>query len=86
MEIEFNTSRIAERDSSQPVARRDIAPAAADAPSFPSASSLEGKLSDLSTVRPDKVELAKSLVANPLYPPTDLIERIATLMAITFKS
>jgi hypothetical protein len=50
--------------------------------SFMASASLEGKLSALPTVRPEKVDLAKSLLANPNYPPTELLDRIAILLAV----
>jgi hypothetical protein len=82
MEIEFNTSRVASRDSGQPVARQEATPSVSDTMSFMASASLEGKLSALPTVRPEKVDLAKSLLANPNYPPTELLDRIAILLAV----
>ena len=82
MEIEFNTNRIARRDSSQTVAQREAAPSASDTASFANSASLQGKLNDLTTVRPEKVDQARSLLANPNYPPAELLDRIATLLAV----
>jgi hypothetical protein len=82
MEIEFNTSRIAKRDSSQPVAKREATPSVSDTTSFTAAASLEAKLSDAYAVRPEMVEKAKSLLAIPNYPPTELLDRIAALLAV----
>ena len=84
MEIEFNTSRIASRDSSQPTARADASPVA-EQPSFPNATSLDTQLRELATVRPDKVAQAKSLLANTNYPPLELLDRIAHLIAVNIK-
>ena len=85
MEIEFNTSRIAKRDSIPPAAPRESAPLAANDASFPAASSLDGKLSDISSGRPDKIEQAKSLLVDPNYPPLELLDRIAHLLAVNVK-
>jgi len=82
MEIEFNTSRIAKSDSGQQVAKREATPSVSDSASFTTTASLEGKLNALPTVRPELVERAKSLLANPNYPPAELLDRIAALLAV----
>jgi hypothetical protein len=81
MEIEFNTTRVASRDTGQPVARQAATPPASDTTSFTTSDSLEGKLNALPTVRPEQVDQAKSLLANPNYPPAELLSRIAKLLA-----
>jgi len=85
MEIEFNTSRIASRDATQSVARPDAGPVAADNASFPNATSLDAQLRELANVRPDKIVLAKSLLADTNYPPLELLDRIAHLLAVNTK-
>jgi hypothetical protein len=85
MEIEFNTSRVASRDSGQPVARQEATPSVSDTMSFTTTDSLEGKLNALPTVRPEKVGQARSLLANPNYPPAELLDRIAVLLAVNIK-
>ena len=82
MQIEFNTSRIAKGDVGQPVARPDAAPVSTDTTSFTSTASLEAQLRDVPAVRVDKVALAKSLITNPNYPPQELLDRIAVLLAV----
>jgi hypothetical protein len=82
MNIELNTSRIPKPTSGEPVTKRDTTPTVSDAASFPAATSLEARLSDIPAVRTDKVELAKSLISNSQYPPDDLLDRIAVLLAI----
>ncbi len=86
MEIEFNPSRVPQPGSSQPVARRDATPAAADAVSFSTSDSLRSQLSKISTVRPEQVARAKALVADIQYPPDYVLDRIATLLAIHTKA
>ena len=82
MEIEFNTSRIAKREIALPATRGDASAATTDTTSFTATSSLEGQLLNVPAVRVDKVALAKSLLTNPNYPPTELLDRIAALLAV----
>jgi hypothetical protein len=82
MEIEFNTSRIAKRDLTPPAVRTGSAPAATDTTSFTATNSLDGQLQNVPASRVDKVALAKSLITNPNYPPAELLDRIAALLAV----
>ena len=82
MEIEFNTSRIAKRDPGQPVGQREQTPSATDTTSFTATTSLESQLQNVPATRVDKVALAKSLLSNPNYPPQELLDRIAALLAV----
>ena len=82
MEIEFNTSRIAKRDAAPPTARTESTPSPTDTTSFTATASLDSQLQSVPATRVDKVALAKSLVANPNYPPQELMDRIATLLAV----
>jgi hypothetical protein len=81
MEIEFITSRVARPDSGQPVARQQAAPSVSDNMSFAATDSLDARLNALPTVRPEIVDQAKSLLSNPNYPPVELLDRIAKLLA-----
>lgn len=82
MEIELNTSSIARREVTPPVTRKDPAAAATDLTSFTTTNSLEGQLREVAPTRVDKVALAKSLLNNPNYPPQELLDRIARLLAL----
>ena len=84
MEIEFNTGRIGNREAGQPVTRPSTTATATatDSASFTSAATLERQLINVPTVRVDKVALAKTLITNPNYPPTELLDRIAALLAV----
>ena len=82
MEIEFNTSRVARPDSGEPVGKPQASQPASDVASFPSAASLENALSNVPAVRPEKVEQAKALIADTQYPPNDILDRIAVLLAL----
>ncbi len=83
MQIDFNTSRIAKGEVSQPTVTRPAdAQVSTDTTSFTSTASLEARLRDVPPARVDKVALAKSLITNPNYPPQELLDRIATLLAV----
>lgn len=84
MEIEFNPSRVPKVEPSQTAVRAN-APSSADKTSFPDSAALQEKLKSLSDVRPEKVAYAKGLVADVKYPPDDMLDRIAVLLAINVK-
>jgi hypothetical protein len=86
MEIEFNTSRISQPGYSPPANRASSVPSAApQADSGTTAADLENRLQQIPLVRPDKVAQAKTLVANEKYPPNDVMDRIAILLAIRLR-
>jgi hypothetical protein len=85
MEIDFNPSRVPKSDLGQPVARTGTSPAAPETASFPSTASLESKLSNISLVRPERVDQAKALVVDGTYPPVELLTRIAALLAVRLR-
>ncbi|MFO1487718.1 MAG: hypothetical protein U1F65_04500 [Verrucomicrobiota bacterium] len=82
MEIEFNTSSIRRQDLTPQVTKRDAAAVSADTTSFTATNSLEGQLQNVPASRSEKVTMAKSLVIDPNYPPAELLDRIATLLAV----
>ena len=84
MEIEFNPSRVPKVGPSQ-TAARPSASASVDETSFPVSAALQDKLKTLSDVRPEKVAYAKDLVSDSQYPPDDVLDRIAVLLAIKVK-
>jgi len=81
MEIEFNLGRVPKVEPSQTAARPGAA-ASADSTSFPVSAALQDKLKNISDVRPEKVAYAKGLVSDSKYPPNDVLDRIAVLLAI----
>ncbi len=85
MEIEFNPSRVPKVEPSQTAARPSAA-APMDEASFQVSAALKDKLNSLSDVRPDKVAYAKDLVSDSQYPPDDVLDRIAVLLAIKVKN
>ena len=84
MEIEFNPSRIPKVGPSQTAARAS-ASASAGETSFAVSGALKDTLKNLSDIRPEKVAYAKDLVSNSQYPPNDVLDRIAVLLAINVK-
>jgi hypothetical protein len=82
MHIEFNTSRISKGDLGQPTSRPEASTTSTDTTSFTSTATLEAQLRAEPETRVDKVALAKSLINNPNYPPQELLDRIATLLAV----
>ncbi len=82
MEIEFNPARPAATGAGQSVARRTAAPAVPAEASFERAAVLESSLKEIPLVRPEKVEHARSLVADVKYPPEETLDRIANLLAL----
>jgi hypothetical protein len=82
MEIEFNPSRVPATGPSQPAARQDGTASATDGTSFQDTQALQDQLKGLQAVRPEKVELGKTLASDPQYPPNDVLDRIAVLLAI----
>ena len=85
MEIEFNPGRVPKVEQSQTAARPSAAASVDDGVSFPGSSALQDKLKNLSDVRPDKVAYAQRLVSDSKYPPNDVLDRIAVLLAINVK-
>lgn len=81
MVIETNTIRNPQIDPGQSAAKRSDPVAVEDSASFPATDSLNGQLSSMSTVRPDKVAAAKDLVADGNYPSDKDLSRIASLLA-----
>jgi hypothetical protein len=81
MEIEFNPGRVPKVEPNQ-TAARPSASAAADESSFPASAALLDKLKNQPDVRPEQVARAKGLVADLKYPPDDVLDRIAVLLAI----
>jgi hypothetical protein len=82
MEVDFNPGRNPITGGNQPVIRREPSATATDnTMSFDQTTSLQHTLKDLSQVRPEKVAQASALVADPGYPSTDVLDRLAGLLA-----
>ncbi len=84
MEINFNSSRPTDPANNHPV--KPQAPVAAQEPArFEAAQSLERSVKDLPAVRPEQVERARTLIADVKYPPQEMLDRIANLLALHLK-
>jgi hypothetical protein len=82
MEIDFNPGRVPKSNPGRPVTGTGASAAAYKTASFPSTTSLVHKLNAISLVRFDRVEQTKALLADPTYPPVEVLTRIASLLAI----
>ena len=81
MEIEFNPGRVPKVEPGQTVARPS-ASASVDNTSFQGSAALQDALKNQTDIRPDVVARAKGLVSDTKYPPDDVLDRIAVLLAI----
>lgn len=81
MEVEFNVGITANNAVSQPSVRREPAQSAASTMSFEYTQALEQTLKETPTVRPEMVNRAVSLAADPSYPSDDVLNRVAGLLA-----
>lgn len=81
MEVEFNVGLTANSPVSQSPVRREPTQPAASAMSFENTQALEQTLKEISTVRPDAVERANALLANPDYPSNDVLDRVAGILS-----
>lgn len=82
MEIEFNPGQYAKLGTSQPAARRLPVGPAKTAERFDRAPATETAANHSPAVRPEKVERARVFIADTKYPPDELVERIANLLAM----
>ncbi|HEX3624951.1 MAG TPA: hypothetical protein VH280_05920 [Verrucomicrobiae bacterium] len=81
MEVEFNAGLTGNTPVSQPPVRREPAQSAVSAMSFDHTQALEETLKETPTVRPEAVNRAAALLADPSYPPDDLMDRVANTLA-----
>ncbi len=82
MEIKLNTNldsvaRIA--NAQRPVR---VSQTTATVDSFASSQALDARLAELPDIRPEMVEHARNIIGDPIYPPTEVSQRIATLLAM----
>jgi len=83
MKIEFSPSQIQSPASPGPATRPASLAGGTNAVALDTTAALKDQLNALPVVRPDKVSGALSLVARQHYPPEDLMDRIATLLAFS---
>lgn len=53
---------------------------------FASSHALEAALAKTPDVRAEKLDYARDMIGDPIYPPTEAIQRIATLLAMELES
>jgi hypothetical protein len=83
MEIEFNPSQLPVPRASSPVNGAPApGPAASQNPSLQGLAELQSKLNQLALVRPDKMSAIQPQVSNLQYPPDELLNGIAHLLAM----
>jgi hypothetical protein len=80
MEINFNPLKGPE--PVRPAQAQNKSAVDRDTGSFDHVSELERALRDLPATRPEKVELGRELVSNVKYPPYEMLDRIANLLAL----
>lgn len=85
MEIKFNPSSIPDPGTSQPVTRRDVPSPVETNVSTENVESLKNAINNIPLVRPEKVERARSLVADVEYPPNEVLQSISNLLAMNIK-
>jgi len=86
MEIDFSPSRLPKAELGQSSAQQGaVTPVSPTVMSFPTADSLKLELNELPIVRTEQVSQAKDLMAVTHYPPLELLERIAVLLAVHLK-
>jgi hypothetical protein len=81
MEIKFNTRYAVNPLQAASAERQDKVVAGKTVP-FENIHALEDQLRALSDVRPEKVAEARNQVADVAYPPNEVLESIANLLAI----
>ena len=82
MEIELNVSRVPARPPAPAIQRGSEPISAQDESKFKGAEALAQALAQLPDPRPGVVDKARVVVSTVKYPPDEIINRIATLLAI----
>jgi hypothetical protein len=83
MKIEFSPGQVPSPASPGAVTRPAASSGSGNAASLDAFTAFNEKLDALPLSRPDKVSAGVSLIASQQYPPEDLVDRIATLLAIS---
>ena len=86
MEINLNPGRGSDPIAGQAVQRREPVKPATDTETLARSQALESILNETPVVRPEQVARARTLVANVKYPPDDLLNGIAHLLAVKLKN
>jgi hypothetical protein len=86
MEVEFNPGLIASNPVSQSAVRRESTPLTDNSMSFERTQVLENTLKEIPQVRPETVAGANALVADANYPPDELLNQVAGILARNINS
>lgn len=82
MEVELNPGRIVNTGiNNQPVKRQESTQPAENTMSFERIQALETNLKETAQIRPEAVARASALVSDPNYPPDDLLNKVAGVIA-----
>jgi hypothetical protein len=81
MEIEFNPSRIGNPPAAPPVAKSRAPAPGGDTASLDKTSALKAAIDNISLVRPEKVDAARTAISDTKFPPDAMLKAIATLIA-----
>jgi len=81
MEVEFNVGLAGNTPVSQSPVRQAPAPPASNSMSFENTQALEQTLKETPTVRPEAVEHAAGLLADPNYPSNEVLDGVAGTLA-----
>lgn len=82
MEINFDPGRVPGPNTGLPVLRRNPSASVDAAGRFPRTEALERALREDPPVRPEKVQQARVYVGDAKYPPDEMLDRIANLLAL----
>ena len=81
MEIEFNPSRVGNAPAAQSAARSRAPEPGGDSVSLDQTSAFKAAINDISLVRPEKVDAARTAVADTKFPPDEILKAVAALIA-----
>lgn len=82
MEINFDPGRVPEPNTGLPVLRRNPSASVDASGRFPRTEALERALREDPPVRPEQVQQARVYVGDAKYPPDEMLDRIANLLAL----
>jgi hypothetical protein len=81
MEIEFNPSRVGNSPAAQPAAISRAPASGGDSATLDKTSALKAAIGNISLVRPEKVDAARTMVADTKFPPDEVLKAVASLIA-----
>jgi hypothetical protein len=86
MEIKLNASSTVPLGTDRPRQKAPTPPPAREETSFRGSTALNQALENTPAVRTEAVERARALVASPTYPPPELINGVARLLAASIQA